>query len=69
MAKQTNDQKGKVNDLPETIEQVIPKEGPIDLTKRVKVTTTDTAPYHKAGIQVEVSPLVAEKMKKNGWAK
>jgi len=69
MGKQTSNQKGQVNDLPESIEQVTPKEGPVDLTKRVKVTTTDSAPYHKGGTEIEVAPLVAEKMKKNGWVK
>lgn len=67
MSKQKNE--GKVNDLPESIENVIPKEGPVDLTKRVEVTTTDKAPYHKANQKVMVTPIVAEKMKKNGWAK
>lgn len=67
MSKQKNE--GKVNDLPEKIENVIPKEGPVDLTKRVEVTTTDKAPYHKANEKVMVTPTVAEKMKKNGWAK
>jgi hypothetical protein len=66
---QQEKQSGKVNDLPEDIAQVTPKAGPVDLTKKVKVTTTDTAPYHKASVEIEVSPALAEKMKKNGWAK
>jgi hypothetical protein len=67
MAKKTNED--KVNELPETIENVIPKEGAVDLTKRVEVTTTDKAPYHKANQKIMVTPVVAEKMKKNNWAK
>lgn len=45
------------------------KEGPFDITKKVKVTATDKAPFHKEGQSIEVAPLVAEKMKLNGWAK
>ena len=59
----------QVNDLPEKIENVVPKNGPIDLTKRVQVVTTDKAPYHQANQTINVLPAVAEKMKKNGWAK
>lgn len=51
------------------VEQVKPKEGVIDITKRVKVTTTSKAPYHKVDQELEVSPVLAEKMKANGWAK
>lgn len=52
-----------------TIRKAVPKEGPFDLTKKVEVTPTDKAPFHKAGDPVMVAPLVAEKMKLNGWAK
>lgn len=49
--------------------QVVPKEEVIDISKTVKVTTTDKAPYHKEGLEIEVAPAVADKMKANGWAK
>lgn len=71
MAKQTQEEKnaGVINPLPDDIKQVTPKVGAVDLTKRVKVTPTATAPFHKEGEEIEVSPVLAEKMKKNGWAK
>lgn len=48
--------------------QVVPKEEVIDISKTVKVKTTDKAPYHKADLEIDVAPAVAEKMKANGWA-
>jgi len=51
------------------IKQIVPKPGPIDLRKRVEVITSDSAPYHKPGEKILVSPTVAEKMKANGWVK
>lgn len=53
----------------EEVVQVVPKEEVIDISKRVKVTTTAKAPYHKADQEIEVAPAVADKMKANGWAK
>ena len=44
----------------------------VDLTQGVKVKITEKAPYHKhlkPGTEITVAPLVAEKMKINGWAK
>jgi hypothetical protein len=61
--------KAIVNPITEPVVNPTPKEGPIDITKRVKVKTTDKAPYHKPGLEIEVAPAVAEKMKANGWAK
>lgn len=69
MAKSDKKDKGQFNELPEVIENVIPKSGPVDLTKRVKVVATKDAPFHKEGQEYEVAPVVAEKMRKNGWAK
>lgn len=44
----------------------------VDLTKKVKVYPTSSAPYHKAeaeaGAAIECSQLVADKMLANGWA-
>lgn len=51
------------------IENPTPKKGPLDLRKKVKITATKDAPYHEEGVEYEVSPLVAEKMKANKWAK
>lgn len=52
-----------------TIRKATPKEGPVDLTKQVEITATDKAPFHKEGQKELVSPVIAEKMKLNGWAK
>lgn len=46
-----------------------PKAGVVDLTRRVKLTTTDKHPYHKVDTEVNVAPAVAEKYKANGWAR
>jgi hypothetical protein len=40
----------------------------VDLTEKVKVKTTDKAPHHEKDQVIEVSPLLAEKMLKQGWA-
>jgi hypothetical protein len=53
----------------ESVKTPTPKEGPVDLTKRVKMTTTDAHPFHKEGKEVNISPILAEKYKLNGWAK
>jgi hypothetical protein len=45
-----------------------PKAGIVDLYKKVEVTTTAKAPFHKAGEKISVSPVLAAKMKANGWA-
>lgn len=53
-----------------TVKNVIPKEGIVDLRKRVDLTTTELHPTRrKAGIKISVAPAVAEKFKLNGWAK
>lgn len=44
------------------------EEGPIDLTDRVTVYATDSAPFHGKGETVEASQFVADKMLANGWA-
>lgn len=49
--------------------QVLPNEGPIDLSLRVKVECTKDAPYHKEGEITECSQVVADKMVANGWGK
>ncbi len=46
--------------------QVTPKEGPIDLNKKIKVKVQGS-PYHKEGEEIECSPVLAEKMEANGW--
>jgi len=51
------------------IKNPMPAPGIVDLTKTVEVTTTKDAPYHEDGEKIHVAPLVAEKMKANGWAK
>jgi hypothetical protein len=63
MAKQEEKQ------ITEPVVNPTPKEGPVDLTKRVEVTTTDKAPFHKKDTKLRVAPAVADKMKANGWAK
>jgi len=40
----------------------------IDITDKVKVIATKTAPYHEEGEEIELAPAVAEKMIKNKWA-
>ena len=51
------------------IKNPIPKSGIIDVTKRMKLTTTEKHPFHKAGTEVNVAPAVADKYAANGWAK
>lgn len=58
----------KEKELVEGVENVFPKEGPFDITERVKVTATDKAPYHSKGEIVVCSPAIAELMKSKGWA-
>jgi hypothetical protein len=48
--------------------QVLPKEGPFDLAKGIKMVTTKH-PYEKPGVDIIVSEAVAAKFKANGWAK
>lgn len=53
-----------------TVKNVIPKEGIVDLRKRVEMVTTESHPTRKkAGVKISVAPAVAEKFKLNGWAK
>lgn len=58
----------KENEENNEVVQIVPEEGAFDILKRISVTTTGTAPYHKAGQKLEVSQAVADKMKANGWA-
>jgi hypothetical protein len=58
----------KEKELVEDVKNVIPKEGPIDITERVTVTATDKAPYHSKGEKVTCAPALAELMKAKGWA-
>lgn len=51
------------------IKNPMPAQGAVDLTQTVEVTTTKDAPYHGENEKIKVAPLVAEKMKANGWAK
>lgn len=44
----------------------VPKNGVVDLSKRVKVKVTGS-PYHADGEEIECSPVVASKMVNNGW--
>lgn len=48
--------------------QVTPKEGPVDLTHGVKMTTVKH-PYYKPGVEIIVSDAAAAKCRANGWAK
>lgn len=41
----------------------------IDTTKRVKMVALKGAPYHAEGEEFEASPVLAEKMLKNKWAR
>lgn len=55
-----------------TIKNPMPKEGIVDLTKRIKLVSTGKAPmewFHREGVEINVAPAVAEKYKVNGWAK
>lgn len=45
------------------------KERIVDITTRIELVTTKDAPYHKEGEKISVSPVVAEIMLKNKWAK
>lgn len=58
----------KQNESLEDVQNVIPKEGPIDITQRVKVIATEKAPYHSKGETVLCAPAIAELMKSKGWA-
>jgi len=59
----------KKSDNQEEIVQVVPEEKVIDISQRVDVEATGTAPYHKEGAKFSVSPVLAEKMRANGWVK
>lgn len=41
---------------------------PIDLTQRVTVFSTEKDVYHGTGDEMNISPLIAEKLLKNGLA-
>lgn len=60
--------KDKINSDEVAVKQAkAPKEGTIvDLSNRVKVEVTES-PYHKSGSVIECSPVVADKMERNGW--
>lgn len=60
---------GQVNEVTEEVVVPIPKEGPFDITQRVKQVTTDKHPYRGEGEEINVSQAAAEKNKANGWAK
>lgn len=57
-----------INPPEKDVVNVIPKAGTVDLTSRVKMVSTKH-PFRNEGEQFEVSPVVAEKFKANGWAK
>ncbi len=45
-----------------------PKDGTVvDLSTRVKVRMNGTSPQHADGEETEMSPLLAQKVEKNGW--
>lgn len=52
-----------------TVKRFIPKQGAFDITKRVKVKATTSHPFRKEGEEMNISPVLAEHFKLNGWAK
>jgi len=52
----------------EGVEDFKPEEGVIDITKRVKLKATDSAPYHEEGEEFEASVVAAGFMEKRGYA-
>lgn len=52
-----------------TVKRFIPKPGTFDITKRTKVTSTKTHPFRKEDEVMNISPVLAEHFKLNGWAK
>jgi hypothetical protein len=55
--------------IEEPVEQVETELTHVKGEKSTLVTTTEKAPYHKPNADIYVTPLLAEKMIKNGWAK
>lgn len=55
--------------ITEPVEQVETQLTHVKGEKDTLVTTTDKAPYHKPNVDILVTPLLAEKMINNGWAK
>lgn len=51
------------------IKRFVPKAGTVDLSKRVKVKATNTHPFRAEGEEMNISPVLAEHFKLNGWAK
>lgn len=54
---------------PKTVKRFIPKPGTFDIGKRVKATSTETHPFRKEGETMNISPVLFEHFKLNGWAK
>jgi hypothetical protein len=52
-----------------TVKRFTPKQGAFDITKRVKVKATTSHPFRKEGEEMNISPVLAEHFKLNGWAK
>ena len=52
-----------------TVKRFIPKPGTFDITKRVKATATKSNPFRKEGEDMNISPVLFEHFKLNGWAK
>lgn len=59
----------QVHEVTEEVVKPVIKEGPVDLTKRVKQIATEKHPYREEGEEINVSPAAADKNKVNGWAK
>lgn len=51
------------------VKRYIPKPGTFDITKRVKATATETHPFRKKDEVMNISPVLFEHFKLNGWAK
>ena len=52
-----------------TVKRYVPKPGTFDIAKRVKATSTELHPFRKAGETMNISPVLLEHFKLNGWAK
>lgn len=46
-----------------------PEKGAVDLTQRVKLVATKSAPYHEEDEKFEAAPALAEMFIKQGFAK
>lgn len=53
----------------EANKDVAPKEGKIDITKRVKLIATKKAPYHEEDEEFEVAAGLVDSFVKRGFAK